>query len=1376
MGKVNSMQMGEINLGSYKFWGDGIWTEENSGSYTPSSYAYVAQDAVFGFGFWDVDQVTADPQKLQAFTGTISTPVQAAYDKPAGTYASNITFAIFNTGATGEASIESSIDLSKSANNVFAVGMYQEGTTPYFTEYDVVDAYSNVIVKAGANVKVGADGYVWVGSAYDSKYDTQAEYKNARFVLTVEGEVYSDDNVRVGNTGSLIVQNGGYVEAGTFVVRGDVTIKDGGEVSARYINVYGEDWADDANATVNYATITVQDAALNLYEVAGENNGTFQIGHASNVNRGGKLILDDATLTMPGELIVTANGLVEMSGASSIQVGDINAAAGQNWLSITIDAADAKAIVDAAAAGEYAYLVNQTGNDAFDAAWVTINGNAYANGMEVAPGYYLAISDNDLVITDEYIDVLYVNNNYSEGNADGHIFGYNAFETMFDGIYKYRDYEGHLTVKLMDDTVIESGWTMDLLGWYTIENGTTNDIATLKLAYDYAIGGAVGYTMTVEEGVLVEGGYLYSLNGTTVINGEANVNQVQLFHAPAGAFESDAVAALTVNGKVTTTGLLVENQSEINVNEKAEFIVNGDAKFKQLLPGETNTVNFTGATVKFNGGLDYAAGTMTARKTDMDVVGKFAIADNAAVLIEEGTEVEVAGDIANEGGIKVSNATLRAKNVENAGDITAANAKITFASLAGNGSFNVETTVVTVEGNVNSTISATAKSDVTVKGDFNADFASVKDSSFKVAGSFTGDAAVSGSTFAVGKDFNGDATITDSTFAVAGNFSGEATVEDSTFAVETADGSVKLAGDIVIAGDFTAADIAITSKVNMSVVAGKTYTDDELFGATDVAYGAGKFVITAADDAAFGGVITVDAAAETEMTIETLTLSGIESFVADENVVTVEKIELSDVLFNRNGVTIGEGFASVDQVCIDNVCYNVGAARDTTTGLQFTLNDGVLTANKILNIFDAKDGGAKTVKLDGADYYGSNMETVTEVKAMNISNVTVDGLGKDDASTRVFGGSMIVEGYYAAGLDITSVTVTDSGIAYQVYGGSNVQGGTYAGTVNTAVTIDSDYGFGTVVGGSRVENARMNVIGDSSVSLDGGSYKLVVGASLIGKGGDASMMGNSDVTISGDATVNGSVYGGGFVQSTGKYQQIGSTNVTIEGSTVTKNIYGGHAGASTSKFDATLVGSTYITINNSTIGGNVFGGSYNLGSITGTTNIAISGNSDVAGFINGDSSNAIYYGVESCVSGLRNLTFDGFTASAFNATEIVNIDNIAFVNNSDVNFANADIFDGAEILDWTFEDGSSIAGAGVLDFEGSTLHVKEVFDADLEDWTLVAAGEIKNFDKLEGAFAVNGTNQAMTWNGVDAYELTYAGTDYKLFQEGNSIKFTATLA
>lgn len=1339
MGKVNSMQMGEINLGSYKFWGDGIWTEENSGSYTPSSYAYVAQDAVFGFGFWDVDQVTDAPQELQAFTGTISTPVQAAYDKTLAKYADNITFAIFNTGKDGKAAIESSIDLSKSSNNVFAVGMYQEGTTPYFTEYDEEVAYSKVTVKNGASVKVGANGYVWVGSAHDSEYDTQAEYKDARFVLTVEGEVISDNYVRIGNTGSLIVQNGGYVKAGILAVRGDVAV-DGGSVSARYINVYGEDWADDANATVNYATITVQDAALNLYAVAGEPNGTFQIGHKSNANRGGKLILDDATLTMPGELIVTANGLVEMKGASSIQVGDIDAAADQNWLSITIDAADAKAIVDAAAAGEYAYLVNQTGNDAFDTAWVTINGKAYANGMEVAPGYYLAISDNDLVITDEYIDVLYVNNNYSEGNADGHIFGYNAFETMFDGIYKYRDYEGHLTVKLMDDTVIESGWTMDLLGWYTIENGTTNDIATLKLAPTYAIGGAVGYTVTVEKGVLIEGGYLYSLNGTTVINGEANVNMVQLFHAPAGSFGSDAVAALTVNGKVTTTGLLVQNQSEINVNEKAEFIVNGDAKFEQWL-GETNTVNFTGATVKFNGGLDYAAGTMTARKTDMDVVGKFAIADNAAVLIEEGTEAEVAGDIANKGSIKVSNATLRAKNVENAGDITAANAKITFASLAGNGSFNVETTVVTVEGNVNSTISATAKSDVTVKG-----------------------------------DFTGNAVITDSVFAVAKTFDGIATVEDSTFAVGSAKGTVKLAGDIVIAGDFTAADIEITSKVNMSVVAGKTYTDDELFSAADVAYGAGKFVITAADDAAFvGGTITIDVAEKTEMSIEKLTMSGTDSFAADEDVVTVYDMVLSGLTLSRYESVIGYGFADINNITFGGIDYTLGV-RDADTGIQFTLEDGELTADKLLEVFNAKDGGTNTVKLDGADYYGSNMEADTGVKAMNISNVTVDGLGKDDAATRVFGGSKIVDGYYAAGLDITSVTVNNSGIAYQVYGGSNVQGGTYAGTVNTAVTIDSDYGFGTVVGGSRVEGARMNVIGDSSVSINGGSYKLVVGASVIGKDGDASMMGNSDVVISGDATVNGSVYGGGFVQSTGKYQQIGSTNVTIEGSTVTKNIYGGHAGASTSTFDATLVGSTYVTIVDSTIGGNVFGGSYNLGSITGTTNITISGNSDVAGFINGDSSNAIYYGVASCVNGLRNLTFDGFTASAFNATEIVNIDNIAFVNNSDVNFANADIFDGAEILDWTFEDGSSIAGAGVLDFEGSTLHVKEVFDADLEDWTLVAAGEIKNFDKLDGAFAVNGTNQAMTWNGVDAYELTYAGTDYKLFQEGNSIKFTATLA
>ena len=202
-------------------------------------------------------------------------------------------------------------------------------------------------------------------------------------------------------------------------------------------------------------------------------------------------------------------------------------------------------------------------------------------------------------------------------------------------------------------------------------------------------------------------------------------------------------------------------------------------------------------------------------------------------------------------------------------------------SLTG-GSMDVKATRVTVAGDVVAdVVIANKESQVKIDGDFasvpgfgsSADVhADISGSTFDVNGSFNANAKVAAnSTFKVGKDFKGVATITDSTFAVAGNFSGEASVKDSTFAVATADGSVKLAGDIVIAGDFTAADIAITSKVNMSVVAGKTYTDDELFGATDVAYGAGKFVIIAADDAAFGGVITVDAAADTNMTIGTLT-------------------------------------------------------------------------------------------------------------------------------------------------------------------------------------------------------------------------------------------------------------------------------------------------------------------------------------------------------------------------------------------------------------------------------------------------------------------------------------------------------------------------
>lgn len=1486
MGKVNSMQMGEINLGSYKFWGDGIWTEENSGSYTPSSYAYVAQDAVFGFGFWDVDQVTADPQKLQAFNGTISTPVQAAYDRTAGTYASNITFAIFNTGKDGEAAIESSIDLSKSANNVFAVGMYKEGTTPYFTEYSKETAYSNVVVKAGASVKVGKNGYVYVGSAYDSEYDTQAELKDARFVLTVEGEVISDDYVRVGNTGSLIVQNGGYVKAGTLAVRGDVTIKDGSEVSARYINVYGEDWADDANTAVNYATITVKNASLELYKILdGDRNGTFQIGHKSNANRGGKLILDNATLTMPGELIVTANGFVEMKGASSIQVGSINAAT--EWLNISVEAADLAAL-------NGKKILDITSNQELDTSLLKFNGAAFVSGQNI-DGYYVIKTANDIMVTtvgqkDLWIDKDYTNQAAAE--ADGHIYGWTAFENVASalevvkaqGLYKVGDTFGDAVTINLQEPPVAAG--LDLSGTNLIfKNGHLDNTASITTAY-----GRQGYISqttldnasfrfvspaTIEgvqwgdAGVTFDAdgniSQTYDINGNPVALGGAVINLTNgstiyaqnRINARAVFFNIDATSRITVDAaasgdnrvsitggaKITGNGDFTTQENQLNFN-----IMDFGSNYNFGYGNETHFTFENGAYVRATGhreiayknAIYFGVGaskleqlfvTIDNSKVEADNMIQIGDTANAAKIaqfdVKNGAVLKAGGALTTYASINVNAATVEAKTlankgkavlklangaalnvtgaVENEGKISAEKSAITMGSLTG-GSMDVTATTVAVAGDVDAKVIAHKGSQVKIAGDFvgtiaakdsaitiEGNFATVPGfgstadvhadiygSTFDVNGSFNGNAKVAkNSTFKAGV-FNGVATVTDSTFAVAGNFSGEAFVTDSTFAVATADGSVKLAGDIVIAGDFIAADIAVASKVNMSVVAGKTYTDDELFGATDVAYGAGKFVITAADDAAFGGVITVDAAADTNMTIGTLTLSGAESFVADENVVTVKKIELSDVLFNRNGVTIGKGFADVDQVCIDGVCYNVGAARDTTTGLQFTLNDGVLTANKILNIFDAKNPGV--LKLDGADYYGGReykQEIITE--GTNVISVKAENLGEDSAYTRVFAGNLINEAVYSAQMDLSIFSAVNTSIQYQVYGGSNVQeSGRYVGTADTIVMIDNSanptYKSGSIFGGSRVEGARLNITGDNDVTVIGGSYQRIVGGNLIGAEGNGTAMGNSTVTVK-SATVTGSVYGGGFVQSTGKYLQVGSTEVTVTDAVIGGSIYGGHAGASTSVYDASLVGDTYITIAGaSTVNGNIFGGSYNLGAIIGNTNITISGNADINGFINGDSSNAIYYGVETCVSGLRNLTFDGYTATSFDATHIVNIDMISFENGSKVVASNANVLNDAEILDWTFEDGSSFAGAGVLDFEGSTLHVKEVFDADLEDWTLVAAGEIKNFDKLEGAFAVNGSNQAMTWNGVDAYELTYAGTDYKLFQDGNSIKFTATLA
>lgn len=127
----------------------------------------------------------------------------------------------------------------------------------------------------------------------------------------------------------------------------------------------------------------------------------------------------------------------------------------------------------------------------------------------------------------------------------------------------------------------------------------------------------------------------------------------------------------------------------------------------------------------------------------------------------------------------------------------------------------------------------------------------------------------------------------------------------------------------------------------------------------------------------------------------------------------------------------------------------------------------------------------------------------------------------------VFGGSNQRKGEY------TVVNMTGGEVQQSVYGGSNT-----SGTINRTATV-------TVSGG----NVKRNVFGG-------------------GLGTNTAVTGAVNVTVNGDAHIEGCVYGGG---QDGKVNN--STTVKIESGTIDENVYGGGLGTA-----ATVSGTTTVTI------------------------------------------------------------------------------------------------------------------------------------------------------------------------------------------------------
>ena len=262
-----------------------------------------------------------------------------------------------------------------------------------------------------------------------------------------------------------------------------------------------------------------------------------------------------------------------------------------------------------------------------------------------------------------------------------------------------------------------------------------------------------------------------------------------------------------------------------------------------------------------------------------------------------------------------------------------------------------------------------------------------------------------------------------------------------------------------------------------------------------------------------------------------------------------------------------------------NLSNEIYAAGQAIHGGSIVVNNGV-TVN-------VTGGNIGTDGLMGGGFTRSDIANTDTAGSMTINGGTWINISGDDTEiTDVYGGTHT----YSLNGALEAVSTITGGTHINMTGGTvgNVQGGGYTAWGSTS-TIDSTYV--SVSGGT--------VYGD----VQGGSY--VVGGGKDKDSGNSSTITNgTTVVISGSADIQGSVFGGGWVNwATGTASSIvkGISTVKIEGGVIEGDVVGGgmamsHSGDGSSSKLVSESGATVISLAHGTVKGNVYGGGYSIDS------------------------------------------------------------------------------------------------------------------------------------------------------------------------------------
>ena len=303
---------------------------------------------------------------------------------------------------------------------------------------------------------------------------------------------------------------------------------------------------------------------------------------------------------------------------------------------------------------------------------------------------------------------------------------------------------------------------------------------------------------------------------------------------------------------------------------------------------------------------------------------------------------------------------------------------------------------------------------------------------------------------------------------------------------------------------------------------------------------------------------------------------------ATGNAVTVTSGYVSgNVYGSYTGEGLADGAVNLNASLVTDSVYG-GYSENGQAGGTVTITgqwSGVSVSGNVYGGFSEKNGSASgTVNLNGAvvsqSVYGGYAADGASDGTVNISVNSETG----DLST--VSGS-VYGGYSESGQAGGTVTITGGSVTGSVYGGRAEQGSAAAGTVTIGADGDASATgsvSGDVYGGWGAAGASSNTV----LLWEGASVTGVVYGGFVSASGDAT---GNEVSLTNVSSAPQSVYGSYTASGTaGGTDESTRTTVTLTGSSVTGDVYGGYSGSGAASY-STVTGSE-----NSTVGGSLYGG------------------------------------------------------------------------------------------------------------------------------------------------------------------------------------------